>query len=118
MVRLTLDMPARFLAADDVGVACWVVWLLGVDCWGGEEVPLVLSGELLLITPVSGMDMGINMGFIVLSTFNIEITNIVGVIYLCPSSKLKAILVAILVLKIFVVNFNYKRNLRYIHFCY
>lgn len=71
MVRLTLDIPARLLdVAAELGEACAVVWLWAVGCWGGDEVPLVLSGELLLTTPDSEMETGINIGFIVLSTCN------------------------------------------------
>lgn len=71
MVRLTLDIPARLLDMEaEVGEACAVVWLWEVGWWGGDEVPLVLSGELLLTTPDSEMETGINIGFIVLSTCN------------------------------------------------
>lgn len=71
MVRLTLDIPARLLdVAAELGEACAVVWLWAVGWLGGDEVPLVLSGELLLTTPGSEMETGINIGFIVLSTCN------------------------------------------------
>lgn len=71
MVRLTLDIPARLLDMEaEVGEACAVVWLWEVGWWGGDEVPLVLSGELLLTTPDSEIETGMNIGFIVLSTCN------------------------------------------------